>query len=54
MQDVFRLNGMSETMDASFIFDEMMGDGVTLSQSLTSYDKIVFMTYVDLEEIKHD
>lgn len=41
-------------MDASFIFDEMMGDGVTLSQSLTSYDKSVFIACVDLKVHGHD
>lgn len=41
-------------MDASFIFDEMLEDGVTLSQSLTSYDKGVFMACVDLKVHGHD
>lgn len=41
-------------MDASFIFDEMLEDGVTLSQSLTSEDKRIFMACVDLKIHGHD
>lgn len=41
-------------MDARFIFDEMLEDGVTLSQSLTSEDKRIFMACVDLKVHGHD
>lgn len=41
-------------MDARFSFDEMLEDGVTLSKSLTSEDKRIFMACVDLKVHGHD
>lgn len=41
-------------MDARFLFDEMLEDGVTLSQPLTSEDKRIFMACVDLKVHGHD